>query len=298
LGVDEIFPANEPGIRVRRAVLADGVGIRIAESGDPAAPPVLLVHGWGASIYMWRAWFAPFAAAGFRVLAIDLPGHGLSDKPTDVGRYGVDRMVATLREVVEIERLGAPHVVGQSMGGAIALEAVLRGELTPGRLILVNPASFGRVHLMPLARRASPRAVEPVLERIVPRWIVARGHRRVYGDPSRITEADIDQYWAPSQFPGYASAMRRLVHEFNWIRASPHEMAARLRSLTAPTAPLLVVLGTKDRVVRDARPYVAQLRKAGAPLEVFASVGGGHAVNEERPEEIIPLSLQFIRRAG
>jgi len=273
------------------------VGIRIAESGVAHAPPILLVHGWGASIYMWRAWFAPLARAGFRVLAIDLPGHGLSDKPTDAGRYTVDRMVATLREVVEIERLESPHLVGQSMGGAIALEMALRGELALGRLILVNPASFGHVHFLPLARRASPRAVEPVLERIVPRWMVARGHRRVYGDPSLITEADIDQYWAPSQFPGYASAMRRLVHEFDWHRAAPRDMAARLKSLAAPTAPALVVLGTKDRLVREARPYVAQLRKAGAPLEVFTSIGGGHAVNEERPGEIVPLALEFLRRA-
>jgi pimeloyl-ACP methyl ester carboxylesterase len=276
--------------------LADGVGIRLAESGSPTAPVVLLVHGWGASIYMWRAWFVPLAAAGFRVVAIDLPGHGLSDKPTDAGRYTIDRMAASVRELVEREGLGAPHVVGQSMGGAIMLELALRGELSLGRLVLVNPASFGNVHLLPLAQRASPRAMEPVLERIVPRWIVARAHRRVYGDPSLITDEDVAQYWAPSQFPGYATAMRRLVHEFSWERAPVREMAARLRTLVAPTSPVLVVLGTRDRLVREARPYVAKLRKAGAPLEVYASVGGGHAVNEERPGEIVPLVLEFLRQ--
>jgi magnesium chelatase accessory protein len=286
-----------PDIRVRRVELADGLGIRVAESGAPTAPPMLLVHGWGASIYMWRSWFAPLTAAGFRAVAIDLPGHGLSDKPTDEGRYTVDRMASAVRELVAIERLDTPHVVAQSMGGAIMLELALRGELSRGREVLVNPASFGNVHLLPLARRASPRAMEPVLERIVPRWIVARAHRRVYGDPSLITDTDIDQYWAPSQFPGYASAMRRLVHEFSWVRAPALDMAARLRTLREPTSPVLVVLGTRDRLVRDARPYVAQLRKAGAPLEVYASVGGGHAVNEERPGEIVPLALQFVQRA-
>jgi pimeloyl-ACP methyl ester carboxylesterase len=281
---------------VRRVVQADGVGLRVAESGEPNAPPVLLVHGWGASLYMWRAWFAPFAAAGFRVLALDLPGHGMSDKPTDPGRYTVDRMVASVRELIEGERLDRPHVVGQSMGGTIALELALGGAPPLGRLALVNPAAFGRVHMVPLARRASPMAIEPVLERIVPRWLVARAHRLVYGDPSRMTTADIDEYWAPSQFPGYASAMRRLVHEFSWRRAPAVEMAARLMTLRAPTSPPLVVLGTRDRVVREARPYVAALRAAGAPLEVWVSVGGGHAVNEERPEEIVPKVLDFLRR--
>lgn len=275
-------------------VQADGVGVRVAESGEPGAPVVLLVHGWGASMYMWRDWFAPLAEAGFRVAALDLPGHGMSDKPTDVGRYTVDRMVASVRELIETERLGAPHVVGQSMGGTIALELAIRRELPLGRLALVNPAAFGHVRIVPLAQRASPAAIEPVLERIVPRWIIARAHRLVYGDPSLLTEADIDQYWAPSQFPGYASAMRRLVHEFSWRRAPAAEMAERLKTIPAPTSPLLVVLGTRDHLVRDARPYVAALRAAGAPIELYVSVGGGHAVNEERPAEIVPRVHAFL----
>ncbi|MEO8561425.1 MAG: alpha/beta fold hydrolase [bacterium] len=278
--------------------LSDGVSLRVAESGAAAAPPILLVHGWGASTYMWRAWFAPLVAAGFRAIAVDLPGHGMSDKPTDSGRYTVDRMVDSVRELIEIERLDRPHIVGQSMGGTIVLELALR-ELVPlGRLVLVNPAAFGHLRMVPLARRASPRAVEAVLERIVPRWIIARAHRLAYGDPSRVTDADIDQYWAPSQFPGHASAMRRLVHEFTWRRVEPHEMAERLAALRPPTSPVLVVLGTRDRLVRDARPYVARLIAAGAPLELHESALGGHAVNEERPEDIVPVVLDFVRRRG
>jgi pimeloyl-ACP methyl ester carboxylesterase len=73
-------------------------------------------------------------------------------------------------------------------------------------------------------------------------------------------------------------------------------MAARLATIPAPTSPLLVVLGTRDHLVRDARPYVAALRAAGAPLEVYVSVGGGHAVNEERPAEIVPRVRAFLER--
>jgi pimeloyl-ACP methyl ester carboxylesterase len=116
----------------------------------------------------------------------------------------------------------------------------------------------------------------------------------VYGNPELITEDDIDQYWAPSQFPGYAPAMRRLLHEFTWTRPSVSEMAQRLRALAPPTSPPLVVLGTRDRLVRDARPYAAALRRAGAPLEIYASLGGGHAVNEERPGEVLALVTAFL----
>ena len=286
-----------PGVRASNVTLPDGVSVRVAESGSTQATPVLLVHGWGASIYMWRDWFAPLAERGYRVVALDLPGHGLSDKPSNEGRYRLASLTATVRELIATLELRRPHVVAQSMGGTIAVDLAGGGDPEIGRLVLVNPACFGRVHLLPLARRASPKVVEPVLARLVPRWVVDRAHRRVYGDPSLITADDIDQYWAPSQFAGYAPAMRRLVHEFTWTRPPVSAMVQVLRALTPPTSPPLVVLGTRDRLVRDARPYAAALRKAGAPLEIYSSVGGGHAVNEERPREVLALVTAFLARA-
>lgn len=295
--IDAMFPAGVATIRVAQLAVSDGVTVRVAESGTPDGPSVLLVHGWGASIYMWRDWFAPLAARGYRTVAIDLPGHGLSGKPSEEGRYRLESLVACVRAVIEGLGLHRPHVVAQSMGGTIALELALAGEPALGRLVLINPACFGHVHMMPLAQRASPKVVEPVLAHLVPRWVVDRAHRRVYGDPSLITDADIDQYWAPSQFPGYAPAMRRLLHEFTWTRPPVSVMVERLRSLSPPTSPPLIVLGTRDKLVRDARPYAAALRKAGASLEIYSSVGGGHAVNEERPRELLALVTAFLQRA-
>ena len=277
--------------------LSDGVTVRVAESGDASAPTVLLVHGWGASMYMWRDWFAPLAAAGRRVVAVDLPGHGLSDKPTDLGRYTLASLVGVLREVIELRALETPDIVAQSMGGTIALAAAVRGVAPVGRLVLVNPACFGLVSALRLARRVTPLATKPVVDRLVPRWVVARGHRLVFGDPSLITDEDIDQYWAPSQFPGYARAMLRLVHEFSWDRPSVRVMVSRLRSLAPPTAPPLVVLGTRDRLVLGAHAYATALRAAGAPLEIFESEGGGHAVNEERPDEVLDVVRRFLQSA-
>ena len=274
--------------------LSDGVSLRVAESGDAAAPAVLLVHGWGASMYMWRDWFAPLAAAGRRVVAVDLPGHGVSDKPIGAGWYTLTTLVDAIREVIAQRALGAPDIVAQSMSGTIALTLAVRRAAPLRRLVLVNPACFGRVSALGLARLVTPLAAKPVVDRLVPRWVVARGHRRVYGDPSLVTDEDIDQTWAPSQFPGYARAMLRLVHEFSWERPSVRVMASRLRSLAPPTSPPLVVLGTRDRIVLGARAYAAALREAGAPLEIFESDGGGHAVNEERPGEVLGVVQRFF----
>ena len=68
-------------------------------------------------------------------------------------------------------------------------------------------------------------------------------------------------------------------------------MVARLRTL--PTS-LLVVLGTRDHLVLDAMPYVTTLQAKGAPIEMAVIVDGGHAVNEERPGEVIEEVLRFL----
>jgi pimeloyl-ACP methyl ester carboxylesterase len=286
-----MFPAGVPGLRVRWVTLANGLRLRVAESGEAGAPAVVLLHGWGASLYMWRAWFAPLAAAGWRAIAVDLPGHGLSDKPDDARAYELASMVETVRLLLESEGLERVPVVAQSMGGTIALELALAGEPRLGRLVLVNPACFGVVRIQRIASVVSPRVVDRVLPRLVGRWVVARAHRLAYGDPSRITSRDLDEYWAPSQFPSYARAMRRLLHHFQWRRDAASVMAARLRKLTSPA---LVVLGSRDRLVRGTAPYVDALCASGAPLTVRRVEGGGHAVNEERPDELVALVLDFL----
>jgi pimeloyl-ACP methyl ester carboxylesterase len=290
-----MYPAGVPGIRTRRLTLANGLTLRVAEAGDPSAPPVLLLHGWGASLYMWREWFATLAATGRRPIAVDLPGHGLSDKPDDPAAYRLEGLMDAIRQLLDVERPERVDVVAQSMAGTIALELALAGEPRLGRLALVNPACFGLIRLQALARAVSPRVVDAVLPRMVPRWIVARAHRLVYGDPSLITAQDEDEYWAPSQFPSYARAMRRLLHEFRWSRPAAGPMAQRLRALPESA---LVVLGTRDRLVRDARLYVASLRAEGAPLDVHEVSGGGHAVNEERPREVASVVMEFLSRPG
>lgn len=289
-----MYPAGEPQVTARTVTLRSGLRIRIAESGARDHPPVLLLHGWGASLYMWRDWFAPVVAAGRRAIAIDLPGHGLSDKPSDGAAYRTTSMKEVLLELLDHEAIESADIVAQSMAGTIAMELALTHAKRLRRLVLVNPALFGQVRIQSFARLVSPPVIDVILPRLVARWLVARTHRMVFGDPSRITRRDEDEYWAPSQFPSYARAMRQLLHEFDWARPPVSAMVARLRPLRAP---FLVVLGTRDRLVRGAASYVSALREAGAALEVEIVNGGGHAVNEERPEDVVPIALAFLRRA-
>jgi pimeloyl-ACP methyl ester carboxylesterase len=286
-----MYPAGSAHVRTRTVTLPSGLALRVAESGEAGRPAVLLVHGWGASLYMWRDWFAPLADAGFHVIAVDLPGHGLSDKPDTSEAYRLPSLVAVIREFLDVEQMVGVDIVAQSMAGTIAIGLALTEGARVRRTALVNPACFGRVRLQGFARLVSPSIVDIVLPRLVARWIVARTHRMVYGDPARITPRDEDEYWAPSQFPSYARAMRRLLHEFAWTRQPVAEMAVQLGALKRT---MLVVLGSKDSLVRDSIPYTHGLRDAGAKLDVRVVDGGGHAVNEERPDEVLKMVLEFL----
>lgn len=281
-----MFPAGEADIRARTVTLRSGLRLRTVESGAPDAPTVLLLHGWGASVYMWRDWFAPLAASGYRALAVDLPGHGLSDKPEVASLYHLVPLMQVVRELLDVVQVGRVDVVAQSMAGTIALELLLAGESRIGRLALVNPAAFGVVPLLRSAPLMRFGFVGRLMPHLLTRGSVARAHRLVYGDPSRITPEDIDQYWAPSQFPAYSRCLWRLAIGFEWERQPAEGMAARLR---ASGREVQVVLGGRDRLVRDARSYAESLVAHQAPLAVSVVEAGGHAVNEECPREVVNL---------
>jgi pimeloyl-ACP methyl ester carboxylesterase len=108
-----------------------------------------------------------------------------------------------------------------------------------------------------------------------------------YGEPRKVTEDAVDEYWAPAQFPGFSRALRALIHDFRWAPIPPERLARVDR-------PALVVLGSRDRLVRGA-PRLDR-RIPGATITVVA--GAGHAVNEEQPEAVNKAILAFLRQHG
>jgi pimeloyl-ACP methyl ester carboxylesterase len=114
--------------------------------------------------------------------------------------------------------------------------------------------------------------------RAVPRWLVGFILRRIaYGDPRRVTERDIDEYWAPTQISGYVHAVRASISEFDWRPLTQREA----KDLAVPTT---VLLGTLDRVVRGAEPAARRLNGA----TVYCVVGG-HCVHEEYPGAVYDI---------
>lgn len=121
---------------------ANGVTIHYVDEGDPLGTPVVLIHGYAANIDL--NWRYPgvrdyFTERGYRVIAIDLRGHGLSDKPHARDRYGI-AMVEDVVRLMDHVGLSRAHVVGYSMGGMITLKLL---EKHPDRLITATVGGAG-----------------------------------------------------------------------------------------------------------------------------------------------------------
>jgi pimeloyl-ACP methyl ester carboxylesterase len=259
--------------------------VRTVDCGPSDGPPVLLLPGWAASAFTYRHQLPALGAAGFRATAVDLKGHGLSDKPTGSGEYTFAAMLRHVEEVVDALTTTPTAVVAQSMSGALALELALSRSPRVARLILINPIGLGNVRLIRLARLLTPRLVDRVAPYLIPRWTVRAALRAAFNDRERLTPDDIEEYWAPAQFPGYSRALRALVSDFTWAPLAE----TRLAALPVPT---LVILGARDRVLRDSRLLADRLPRA----QVVMIEGGGHAVNEERPDPVNAAILDFLQR--
>lgn len=277
-----MYPAGETGISVRR-ITVSGLTLRVITSGADAGMAVVLVHGWGASVYSFAETIPALAMAGYRVVAIDLPGYGLSDKPTDEGRWAtraLSDVVLGATKALGIERF---TVVGHSMGGAIALDIACRGVPGLSGLVLVNAVGLGLVPAIPLLKLLSPKFVDRFTPVLLTRGLVRVILALAFGTRGRPNERDVDEYWAPSRFREYAWACRACVHRGTWRRTPENE----LRSLRVPA---LVIAGGRDPMV-----FGCATRARLLPESRVVVVGdGGHLVLQECAARVNAEIVRFL----
>ena len=279
-----IFPAGLSEYRASQLNLRSGHTIRAVESGDPSGPPILLVPGWGCSVYAYRFTMPALAAAGFRVVGVDLKGHGLSDKPVAPDEYVIDSLVQHLLDILDAIGLERPHLVGHSMGGSLLYHFAARHPGRARSLGLLSPVGLRGVRMVRLYRALTPRIITPLIRAFRPRFPVKIALSRVYGDRGTYTEEDVDQYWAPIRLPNAAVALRELLHAYDW-HASKHR---RLEPVSVPT---IAIWGSKDHLMPD--DEIPFYRTLFPGIELHEIVGAGHVAPEETPSEVNQRLLGF-----
>jgi pimeloyl-ACP methyl ester carboxylesterase len=282
---DESWPTGDPVARDAWLTI-DGERTRLVEAGDASAPAVVLLHGWGASACSFRTILPGLAQAGLRGIAIDLRGHGESDRPADHSRYSSGAMVAHVAAVIDALRVRPLVVAGQSMGGAIVLDlAVARPDLVRGA-VLISSIGFTRLRRVDVLRRLAVWRWAPAMPG---RWSIELVMRRIYGTRRQWTRRDVDAYWSPLRRPGSVAALMALVRHFDFAPRPPSAAAAlggRLRLL----------FGELDRPVPAAEALEHARRFPGASVTVLPGVG--HVPAEEASDEVIAAIVDVAGRVN
>ena len=272
------YPAGTP-FRARYRTV-DSTRLRLIDTGN--GTPVVLIHGFGASLYGWRHQLPPLVAAGYRVVALDNRGFGFSDKPA----HGYTNASYAHLVVSLLDSLGIASavLVGHSMGGAIAAEVALNYPDRVRGLVLIDAAGYG-VRWPGVLRVARWRFVGAIATSFRSRWVTGRVLRSTFADPTKVTEADVDQYYAPVPDPGYGRALRGVLREFRF-----DSLGGRLSHVQAPT---LILWGDADRWIplRDGTRFAHELPRS----EFVVLTRTGHDAPEESPDQVNRYLLDYLK---
>ena len=235
--------------------------------------PLLLVHGFGAEAASWR----PFLSGqdlGRPVFAVDLPGHGASPLDAQPRFSGlVDALEATLGGA----DLPAVHLVGHSLGGAVAAALTARGALDVRSLVLLSPAGLGPEINGDFMRGYLAARSEASLTP----WM-----RELVADPTIITPAFVRSTLRARDGTATVDSQRRLMDAVFPDGTQAHSVRADLARVTVPTR---VVFGTADRII----PWRHALGLPGL-MALHLLPGIGHMPHLEARDVVVTI----VKQAG
>jgi pimeloyl-ACP methyl ester carboxylesterase len=260
----------------------DGARIHVRDEGSRDGPALLLLHGSNGSLHVWEGW-AQRLGDTFRVVSLDLPGHGLTG-PWPRDDYAIAAYAALTIQVADRLQLRRFAIGGHSMGGAVAWTIAARWPERVTHLVLVGAAAYPREGGAPLSLQvARTPVVGEVNAYFKPRWMVVRGLRETYADPARLDAARIQRHHDLLRRAGNRAATLRRLRQAAPLDPSP------LASLNLPA---LILWGARDRWVPPLDAARLQRDIAGSELVFYQDAG--HALMEETPERSAAAVRRFL----
>ncbi|RZI85450.1 MAG: alpha/beta hydrolase [Rubrivivax sp.] len=262
-----------------------GLRVHLRDEGPRDDPqPIVLLHGTSASLHTWDGWVAQLKGQR-RVIRLDLPGFGLTG-PWPDHDYGLDHYVRFMTAV--LDQLGVKHcvVVGNSFGGGLAWEMAVALPQRVDRLVLIDSAGYAyKPESIPVGFRAAQMpALQPLVQRILPRSMVASSVRNVYADPAKVTPELVNRYYELTLREGN----RLALHErFKQVRGGEH--AARIAQVKQPT---FILWGREDHLIPLALGERFHADIAGSQMAVLD--GLGHVPHEEDPARSLAAIQPFL----
>jgi pimeloyl-ACP methyl ester carboxylesterase len=282
--VSDVVPHSDRSHFVR----VDGARVHFQEFGDPSRPTILLIHGYTASVYVWKSAAPLLAEAGFHVIAVDLLGFGYSDKPAWFD-YSIDSQARMIARFMNRIGIGRAVVVGSSYGGAVAATLALDYSERVEKLVLVDAVCNDDLKNHPILRLANIRGIGEVLTPFVADSRVYL-RRRMHGTlaPANhhlITGERIDNVLRPLRAADGHRAL--LATSRNWHADRITEDAHLIQQRT------LIIWGEEDTVIPVRDGETLQNEILHSRLVVLKDCG--HVPQEEKPELFAELVSDFCR---
>jgi pimeloyl-ACP methyl ester carboxylesterase len=267
--------------------LPGGLHVHYQEDGDPGAPLLMLLHGFGDSFTSWDGWVTELRGK-FHIIRLDFPGHGLTRAPADYA-LGGERLADFVDAFAAALSLPKFAVAGNSMGGGVAWQLALRHPDRIDALILVDAGGFPNEKppaKIPLAFRILKyRLGRAFLRTIDNRPLIDEGLKTDVYDKSVITAAFVDRWAEFQRAPGHRAILMSL---------SPAAFgSASTDALRAVNVPTLVINGENDVLVEpaSARKFAAAI--PGAKLILYPHVG--HLPQIEIPQRSAADVAEFLQ---
>ncbi len=293
----ELIPWNDDFVTHRHVQLSD-VRLHLVEAGE--GPLVILLHGFPEFWYSWRFQIPVLVRMGYRVVAPDMRGYNLSDKPTGVSSYRLERLTDDIAELIDALGEQRAAVVGHDWGGNVAWWFGMRHPDKLSRLAVLNCPHPEHNLAMMRSRRQVGKSRYMLLFQLP--WYperkllandaaVLRGLYR--SDPVRegaFTETDIDRYVQAMS----GGTIRAALHYYRaLLRRNPLALRKQLRPIERPVQ---VIWGARDRHLglEFSRPPASLVADLRYDLVDDAS----HAVQIDRPAKVNARLKEFLDPLG
>lgn len=272
----------------------NGVRLHYVEAG--AGPLVILLHGFPELWYAWRRQIPALAAAGFHVIAPDLRGYNLSEKPAGIEAYSMQRVVDDVRSLIESAGARRASVVGHDIGAGVAWALAMRHPESVDRIGILNGPHplrmmLGLLHPMQLLRSWYIFFFQlPGLPELLSR---RNGCALLLAPLEHIPAA---ARWVPHEHDAYRRAFEApgaLHAMINYYRAMFRASnAVRLRRVDAP---VLVLWGDRDPYLRRSMAQPSRRWAPNARVEHLPETG--HFIQHEQPGIINDRLIVFLNEA-
>ena len=265
-------------------------GDRIAYRDEGQGETLVLVHGMAGSSATWRE-LIPRLAPDYRVVAPDLLGHGASDKPGS--DYSLGGFAVWLRDFMDALGIARATVVGQSLGGGIAMQFAYQHRQRCERLVLIGSSGL-EPELNWTLRVLSAPGAELVLPVVAPQPVLDVGNRiRSLMASAGVHLPGGTELWNTYSSLADGATRRAFLRTLrSVVDYRGQAVTAMARPHLAAQLPVLLIWGERDRVVPVSHGYAAHEALPGSRLTVLADVG--HFPHVESPELLTGVVRDFL----